>query len=118
MKRIFSLILAIAIAFSMAGCSSEDVTSVPREKVEINLPENDTVNGYREPGFVREETNSTNSKAPTSQNVQYCANIKTKIFHLSSCSSAKNMSEENKYLLSNREALINDGYTPCGRCKP
>lgn len=49
----------------------------------------------------------------------YILNTNTKKFHLPSCSSADNISENNRSEYSgSRDQLIKDGYSPCGRCNP
>lgn len=49
----------------------------------------------------------------------YVINNNTKKFHTPSCPSAADTSDENKKTVkTTRSQLIDDGYTPCGRCKP
>lgn len=49
----------------------------------------------------------------------YVLNIKSKKFHLPTCSGVGQMSEKNKeYYTGSREDLIAQGYSPCGTCKP
>jgi DNA-entry nuclease len=49
----------------------------------------------------------------------YVLNIAKKKFHLPDCQSVKQMAPENrKNTRSTREALIQKGWEPCGRCKP
>lgn len=49
----------------------------------------------------------------------YVLNRNTGKFHLPSCSSVEEMSEENReYSDKSREELIEAGYEPCKRCKP
>lgn len=51
--------------------------------------------------------------------VEYVVNTDSGKFHLSTCSSAKNLSEEDKLVYTgSRTDLIDQGYSPCGRCKP
>ena len=50
---------------------------------------------------------------------EYVLNTSGKKFHLPSCSAVQQMSEKNRQVCtSSRENLINQGYTPCGLCKP
>ncbi len=50
---------------------------------------------------------------------QYVLNTNTKIFHIPSCSSVKQMKNKNKkYVTMSREEIIAQGYDPCGRCHP
>lgn len=49
----------------------------------------------------------------------YILNIRNGKFHKPSCSSVKQMSEENKKeYKGSRDALVRQGYEPCGNCKP
>lgn len=49
----------------------------------------------------------------------YVLNTNTKKFHYPSCGSVQDMKEKNKeYYTGNRQTLIDQGYSPCGRCKP
>ena len=67
------------------------------------------------------ETTSTTPTTPSEdQNQeQYVLNTNSKKFHKPDCSSVESMSEKNKQEKTcTREELINDGYTPCGVCKP
>lgn len=49
----------------------------------------------------------------------YILNINSKKFHSPDCSSVGRMAEKNKKdFTGDRSELINDGYEPCGSCKP
>lgn len=49
----------------------------------------------------------------------YILNTNTMKFHKPSCSSIEDMSEDNKSEFNgSRDELIQEGYEPCGRCKP
>ena len=56
---------------------------------------------------------------PDKNEHDYVLNTGSKKFHYPSCSSVKNMSEENKaFYTGTRDDLISDGYKPCGVCNP
>lgn len=56
--------------------------------------------------------------APTGDRT-YILNTASKKFHYESCSYAVDLSEANKAVFTgSRDALIAEGYEPCGRCKP
>lgn len=124
MKQTFILLLCLLLSIFLCGCQ-EAPKVTESQKVTINFANDDTVNGYR-----TEQNNSTiisgndvtaKSETETSEDkstVTYCANKNSKVFHKSSCGSVKTMKEENKYISSNRNTLINEGYTPCKRCNP
>ena len=49
----------------------------------------------------------------------FVLNTNTKKFHYPSCDSVQDMKEKNKeYYIGDRQTLIDQGYSPCGRCKP
>lgn len=48
----------------------------------------------------------------------YIGNAGTKKFHLSDCTSAKNIQEENRVVFLTRLEAVLQGYEPCGRCNP
>ena len=52
------------------------------------------------------------------QGVVYIGNKNSKTFHLSTCRSAKSMSDKNRVEFSSREEAIGQGYKPCGSCHP
>lgn len=53
------------------------------------------------------------------QQPDYILNVKRKKFHDPSCPSVADINEHNKEAyIGDREALIEQGYQPCGRCKP
>lgn len=55
----------------------------------------------------------------TEQTNTYVLNTNSKKFHNPDCSSVSKISENNKQVFEGtREELIDDGYSPCGICKP
>ena len=53
------------------------------------------------------------------QHPDYILNVKRKKFHDPSCPSVADIKEQNKEnYIGDRETLIEQGYQPCGRCKP
>ena len=56
----------------------------------------------------------------TIKNIQtYVLNKNTKEFHLTTCSDVAKIKKDNKeYVKSLRDSLIDNGYSPCGHCKP
>jgi DNA-entry nuclease len=63
--------------------------------------------------------NNNNSNNNSNENKTYILNTKTLKFHLETCSSVSSMSDKNKKeYTGSRQDLIDDGYSPCGTCKP
>lgn len=57
--------------------------------------------------------------SPMQWEADYILNTNTKKFHFPDCSAVKTMADKNKESFSgSREALIDQGYQPCGRCHP
>jgi len=64
-------------------------------------------------------TKAKATAAPSSARKRYVLNTKTMKFHLPSCSEVGRTAEENrKTTTTTREALIEQGYTPCQKCSP
>lgn len=62
---------------------------------------------------------SVSKVVSTSSSNTYILNISTKKFHKTDCGSAKKISAKNyDETTKNRQTLINEGYSPCGNCKP
>lgn len=63
--------------------------------------------------------NTATEATETPAKQTYILNTKTQIFHDPTCSSVDDMKASNKQTYTgSREDLIDQGYTPCGRCKP
>lgn len=64
---------------------------------------------------------SQNKESSTSieQTASYVLNTNTKKFHKSSCGSVTDMNDSNKKTYKgSRQTLLQQGYNPCGNCKP
>lgn len=143
MRKSAILFLCLISAFLLCSCGkNEEVKN--KNDVVINLPVDDSVNGYRtkakedvdntiisadevgvESGTSqtkdensKTETNKTESTNENTQGITYCGNKNSGVFHKEECSSVNKMNEENKAYFSSRDEAILNGYTPCGRCKP
>lgn len=67
---------------------------------------------------VPEET-SSGSTSTAEQEQEYVLNTSSKKFHLPDCSGVTSMSPENRQdYTGTRQSLIDQGYSPCGTCKP
>ena len=137
--RFIILFLCVIALFSLSACSKAEPT-VTRKEITVNLPQDDSVNGYRtelnnetvttpnknnslsnssKENSKKEENNiSSQTKPQENQPIQYCANTNSKKFHISSCGSVATIKEENRLYLSDRNEMINLGYQPCKRCNP
>lgn len=61
----------------------------------------------------------TEPLAVTSEDADYVLNTRSMRFHLPSCDAVQEMSEKNRQeYQGTREELIEEGYSPCGACKP
>ena len=58
-------------------------------------------------------------ESPAAREETYILNTNTKKFHRPDCSSVSQMQAENRReYTGSRETLMDDGYSPCGQCKP
>ena len=48
----------------------------------------------------------------------FAKNIKSKKFHLSTCSSVQDIQQSNRITFATRAAAVKQGYSPCKVCRP
>lgn len=125
MKKLLVFLICIISLFLLSACNNNN--STPQEiadEVTINLPTDNSVNGYRTQKVTQsgmpdsisgDEVNIGDIDSAVTK--EYCANKNSKVFHKSSCASVSKIKESNKYYAA-RETLISGGYKPCGKCKP
>ena len=93
------------------------------------MPTDNTVNGYRTSSAPDSDIIDANSvgvetkeeSKPSTNNsteLMYCGNLNRKVFHYSTCSSVKQMNEDNKYYSSDKNLFLEMNYTPCKNCNP
>lgn len=115
MKKIIFIIICIFIAFSFASCSNE---IADKTEITINLPTDDTVNGYR----IESDSNKISADEVTvavdTNEVKYCGNKNTKKFHRITCSSVTTIQNDNKIYYKTKDEFLNNGYTACKKCNP
>lgn len=64
--------------------------------------------------YIGDESTTSDSEKQT-----FIVNTSTRKFHKETCSDAKNIKSENKKTYTGyRDSLINNGYSPCSKCKP
>ncbi len=115
-----SVVICLMILFCLCGCKKQPTE---RKDIKINLPKDNTVNGYR---LKKEEMPDTISKIEVSVNennivthsAELCGNKNSKVYHKSSCSSAKKMLDSNKVYYKTTSEFEDNGYKPCKRCNP
>ena len=133
------LVCVFLVLLCLCGCapSSSDMTDNTHSQITINMPTDDTVNGYRQdsesqsmpqtisadevkPASPEQDSSVSKEQNSSSEStkVEYIGNLNTHIFHKSTCGSVGTMKDENKIIFEGRDAAINDGYTPCKRCNP
>lgn len=131
MKKLMVFLLCLFCVFSLASCNKNEENK-SKEAVVINLPEDDTVNGYRT--GKKDTTDNTvisadsvgidNPQYNNSGNMQnsnskaYCGNKNSKVFHKIDCGSVSKMKESNKAYFNDRATAIQSGYKPCSNCEP
>ncbi|MBQ3052858.1 MAG: hypothetical protein IJD55_04085 [Clostridia bacterium] len=128
MKRFSAFIVLICFLITLTGCQNSNKTGASEiaDEVTVTLPTDNSVNGYRVaekdtsqmPDVISKEEIST-EKLPQNNNNSnnYCANISSKIYHKSSCSSVAKIKDSNKYY-ADKSTLISKGFKPCRNCNP
>lgn len=128
MKKSLIFILIILLLIPCSCGKTEDKTQNTAPEVVINLPTDNTVNGYRVesssssnsmPDSIKAEDVGVkdNTKEVETTSKDYCGNKNSKVFHKLDCGSVTSMKENNRYY-GTRESLIKEGYKPCGKCNP
>ena len=125
MKKFALFLVCLALCFSFSACK-EQKTADDKTPVVINMPTDDTVNGYRvsakgslgntisaESVTVGDTDSSSevssgpgqssDTKSDTKSSEKYCVNVKTGVFHKMSCSSVNKMKDENKAFFTDRD---------------
>jgi len=133
LKRTVCFVFVLLFCFILCSCDGKE-TAPEREEIVINIPTDNTVNGYRteapatedlpdvitvdkvQVGTANPPSNST-SQNGNSQN-SYCGNVNSKPFHKADCSSATSMKAENKFYSKDRNYFITNNYKPCKKCNP
>lgn len=124
MKKIFSAILIVIVAFMLVGCSGEtENQNSQKEPVIINIPDEtesaDNKEIFSSQTVIDTPSISTEqSVVVDNQSISYCGNKNSKKFHKSTCGALKNTKDENKVYFKDRNDYINQGYIPCKRCNP
>lgn len=117
MKKLLVLFLTFIFLLSLCGCKeTKDENKDTVAPIEIVLPTDDTVNGYRQ-----DDISSLLNSDTAAENIEggnYYVNSKTKKFHKSTCYYAKTGSQYGSWSQSSRESLLSDGYSPCSKCTP
>jgi len=116
------------------GCSGDTASTPANNKIIVNYPADDSVNGYRKPDneivsavndpnympdiISGDEIEIVDGTDNEGKNAAYVGNKNSKKFHDATCGSAVNTKEENKVYFDSRQAFIDNGFSPCSRCNP
>jgi len=125
LKAVIFFLLCITL---FCGCETNKTQYYKDKGINITLPDDDTVNGYRQSQndytASEEQTHtSSNQSYITSSHKEvlesvYYANTNSKKFHRPSCGLGVKIKDENLYVTDSRQELIDKDYEPCGRCNP
>ncbi len=118
MKKI--IVTGFSLIFLICGCTNSNTN---QQKVVINQPNDNSVNGYRlensyDDNVISGADVTIGGNQTTITTVSYCGNKNTKKFHKTSCKFSINTKEENKVNFNSKEDFLNNGYSPCKICKP
>ena len=119
MKKLLCIVLALFVFLSFASCT-DDKTSENKAPIEINMPTDNTVNGYKN-SSKNAQYNQINTDKITyteiTQTHSYWGNKNSKKFHTADCSTTNKTKDKNK-TYKTRDQFISQGYTPCKICNP
>ncbi|MBI2120186.1 MAG: hypothetical protein HYT94_01015 [Parcubacteria group bacterium] len=103
------LVLVASASFGLGWLSGLETV---KKSVEIEFPKGQTAGV-----FAPFATTSTIANAPTKTSGKYVASKNGTKYHLSTCSSAKSISQKNKVWFDTKEEAEGAGYTPAANCK-
>lgn len=137
MKKFAAVLLALVICLSTGACSGEEapteptvistepsITSITLQPVENAATEAPTESETEAPTEAQAEPETVPATEAEVQGTEdngrdYVLNTNTGKFHYPSCSSVDEIKETNKsHYHGTRDELIEQGYSPCGRCHP
>ena len=93
---------------SLIGIPSTDENSEHTAHTRIVLPE----------PVVTDIVDGDESFDDTVEPIKYIVSTETQKFHRPECRWVENIREENKLVKTSRAELLENGFTPCGSCKP
>ena len=109
-RYLFNVQPGVVIDYRTGDSHKENVYSLDLPVSEFEIIQNEL------------DTRAITRQMPSPENtgeITYVLNINTMRFHNPSCPSVEDMKEKNReYSYSTREELIEQGYKPCGSCKP
>lgn len=129
MRKFLLIFISVLMLLPLSSCGYNESADTHSEVV-INLPSDNTLNGYRTessetetatgemPDKISVDQTRPGSGGTTASAGSYVGNKKTHVFHKSSCSSIKKTKDENKAYFKERTDAVNQGYSPCKRCNP
>lgn len=120
MKKVLIFIFVIALGILVCGCGTKQVAETEKQPITVNLPKDDTVNGYKESSGTMPESINASDVTPDDNNISYsyCGNKNSKKFHKISCSALKSTKDGNKVYYKTRDEFITKGFEPCKMCNP
>ena len=121
MKKFVSILLITSLVFLFCGCYENNDFKNEKEKTEVtvNMPKDNTVNGYRDKDFEKNTVVPANPVTViSSKDAKYFGNKTTKKFHTPDCSVLKKTKSENLYYAIERDEMLSMGYSPCKKCNP
>lgn len=116
MKKVLLILLCMIIF--MCGCAN-NLSETTKQDITINIPQDDTVNGYRiDDSSMPDEIPASEVKPDNTTSFTYCGNKNSKKFHKISCSYLKNTNDSNKVYYKTKEEFLENNFVACKHCNP
>ena len=131
MKRITLVFLVMVMLLSCTACGTVSTDNENADNVTTTQPtiveteDDTTIITTTTTTTTKQVTTTTTNKivtttkkttTTTEQNDHYVLNTETKKFHVPSCKRLPTKNRED--VTMSRDEIINNGYSPCGICKP
>lgn len=134
MKKLFALLLASALALSLAACdgSEEPEPEEPAAPEIVVMPDIEVPEETQQPEEPAEpdpvpeppaekppvETKPVEQPPAPAQTAAYVGSDESDKFHVPNCRWAKKINAENLISFGSSTEAESKGYAPCGTCKP
>ncbi len=105
---------------SSSNGASDDGTNANNSDTSTSSEASDTVtSASAEAGATVPQVTESDNATAGENTQEYVLNTNTMVFHYPGCRAVKKMNDTNKLIVNDtRDDIINQGYKPCGICKP
>ncbi len=114
MRKLFVILLCLCFVV-ISGCTEFDIENNSHKDIEVMLPSGSTQNGSL-PDSIDKDDVGVEVPKPIVKN--FVGSKTTKKVHLTSCTWAQKINDDNKVYYSSYNEFLENGYIACKSCNP